>query len=123
MHIDLLRREEFREMECVSDVVKCVLPRVPISATADLPFHRIHAQFDHISETYFAGFDFDLGERELGYALSFDHDLDMFAASLGLVKTSIEAVMKEDGKFKIAVMTSSRFDASHSYTRRCFGYG
>ena len=24
MHIDLLRREEFREMECVSDVVKCV---------------------------------------------------------------------------------------------------
>jgi len=22
MHIDLLRREEFREMECVSDVVK-----------------------------------------------------------------------------------------------------
>ena len=25
MHIDLLRREEFREMECVSDVVKYVL--------------------------------------------------------------------------------------------------
>jgi dynactin 1 len=33
----------------------------------------------------------------LGYALSFDHDLDMFAASLGLVKTSIEDVMNEDG--------------------------
>ena len=25
MHIDLLRRDEFRVMECVSDVVKCVL--------------------------------------------------------------------------------------------------
>lgn len=59
----------------------------------------MQAQFDHLAETYFSGFDFDLGERELGYALSFDHDLDMFAASLGLVKTSIEAVMKDDGMF------------------------
>ena len=84
---------------------------------------RIHAQFDHISETYFAGFDFDLGERELGYALSFDHDLDMFAASLGLVKTSLEAVMKEDGKSGLAVVTSSLTDTSRSFTRRGFGYG
>ena len=83
---------------------------------------RIHAQFDHIGETYLAGFDFDLGERELGYALSFDHDLDMFAASLGLVKTSIEAVMKEDGKFGIAVVTSSRFNAARC-TRRDVGDG
>lgn len=30
MHIDLLRREEFREVECVSDAVKYVfLPRIP----------------------------------------------------------------------------------------------
>ena len=99
MHIDLLRREEFREMECVNDVAKCVFSSVPILVTADPQIYRIHAQFDHIGETYFAGFDFDLGERELGYALSFDHDLDMFAASLGLVKTSIEAVVKEDGRF------------------------
>jgi len=52
MHIDLLR-EEFREMECVNDVVKWVFS--PVSA--EPLFHRIHAQFDHISETYFAGFD------------------------------------------------------------------
>ena len=123
MHIDLLRREEFREMECVSDIVKCVLSSVQIPATVDPPFHRIHAQFDHISETYFAGFDFDLGERELGYALSFDHDLDMFAASLGLVKTSIEAVTKEDGKFWIAVVMSSRSDATRSHTRCDSGNG
>ena len=63
MHIDLLRREEFREMECVSDVVKWVLSPVVILTTADVSLHRIHAQFDRISETYFAGFDFDLGER------------------------------------------------------------
>ncbi|KAJ7449516.1 dynactin [Mycena latifolia] len=52
MHVDLLRRDEFREMECVSDVVK------------------ITAQFDHLAETYFSGFDYDLGERELGYLTS-----------------------------------------------------
>ncbi|KAI0352271.1 dynactin [Trametes cingulata] len=78
MHIDLLRREEFRELECVSDAAK------------------MQSQFDHLSETYFNNFEFDLGERELGYALSFDHDLEMFAASVGLIKTSVAAVLKDD---------------------------
>ncbi|KAG6812629.1 hypothetical protein H0H92_001712 [Tricholoma furcatifolium] len=78
MHINLLRKDEFREMECVSDIVK------------------IQAQFDHLAETYFNGFDHDLGERELGYALSFDHDLDMFSASIGLAKTSVQSILKED---------------------------
>jgi dynactin 1 len=123
VHINLLRREEFREMECVSDIVKCVFPSVPHSDTTNSPFPRIHAQFDHISETYFAGFDFDLGERELGYALSFDHDLDMSTASLGLVKTSIEAVMKEDGKLGITLVPGSRVDAGRSCTRCDLGYG
>ncbi|KAI0801398.1 dynactin [Fomes fomentarius] len=77
MHIDLLRREEFRELECVSDAAK------------------IQSQFDHLSETYFNNFEYDLGERELGYALSFDHDLEMFAASVGLIKTSVDAVLKD----------------------------
>ena len=88
-----------------------------------MPFRRIHAQFDHIGETYFAGFDFDLGERELGYALSFDHDLDMFAASLGLVKTSIEAAMKEDGKCGVATATSPHSDPDCSCIRRGLGCG
>ncbi|KAL1950983.1 hypothetical protein VTO73DRAFT_132 [Trametes versicolor] len=77
MHIDLLRREEFRELECVSDAAK------------------IQSQFDHLSETYFNNFEYDLGERELGYALSFDHDLEMFAASVGLIKTSVATVLKD----------------------------
>ncbi|KAF8079158.1 dynactin [Lyophyllum atratum] len=78
MHINLLRRDEFREMECVSDIVK------------------IQAQFDHLAETYFDGFEHDLGERELGYVLSFDHDLDMFSASIGLAKTSVQSILKEE---------------------------
>ncbi|THH30239.1 hypothetical protein EUX98_g3963 [Antrodiella citrinella] len=78
MHIDLLRREEFREVECVSDAVK------------------MQSQFDHLAETYFSGYEFDLGERELGYALSVDHDLEMFAASVGLIKTSVAAIMKDE---------------------------
>nr|GAT55786.1 predicted protein [Mycena chlorophos] len=78
MHIDLLKRDEFREMECVSDVVK------------------IAAQFDHLAETYFNGFDFDLGERELGYLVSFDSDLDIFAASIGMAKTSITSLVHDE---------------------------
>ncbi|KAJ7065928.1 dynein associated protein-domain-containing protein [Mycena belliarum] len=78
MHVDLLRRDEFREMECVSDVVK------------------ITAQFDHLAETYFSGFDYDLGERELGYLVSFDLDLDIFAASIGMTKTSITTLVQDD---------------------------
>ncbi|KAG5654154.1 hypothetical protein H0H81_006866 [Sphagnurus paluster] len=80
MHINLLRRDEFREMECVSDIIK------------------IHLQFEHLAETYFNGFETDLGERELGYVLSFDHDLDMFSASIGLAKTSVQNLLKEEGK-------------------------
>ncbi|KAK1224892.1 hypothetical protein PQX77_012169 [Marasmius sp. AFHP31] len=78
MHIDLLRRDEFREGECVSDVLK------------------ITSQFNHLAEIYFSGFKFDLGERELGYLASFDLDVDTFTASIGLAKTSIQAVLKED---------------------------
>ncbi|KAF7320182.1 CAP-Gly domain-containing protein [Mycena kentingensis (nom. inval.)] len=78
MHIDLLRRDEFREMECVSDVVK------------------IAAQFDHLAETYFSGFDSDLGERELGYLVSFDSDLDIFTASIGMSKTSITSLIQDE---------------------------
>ncbi|KAJ7729076.1 dynein associated protein-domain-containing protein [Mycena maculata] len=78
MHVELLRRDEFREMECVSDVVK------------------ITAQFDHLAETYFSGFEYDLGERELGYLASFDLDLDIFAASIGMTKTSIATLVQDD---------------------------
>ncbi|KAI0095020.1 dynactin [Irpex rosettiformis] len=78
MHIDLLRRDEFRAYECVSDAAK------------------MQSQFDHLAETYLSGFDFDLGERELGYALSIDHDLEMFSASIGLIKTAVSAIIEDE---------------------------
>lgn len=58
----------------------------------------MQAQFDHLSETYFGGYEFDLGEREHGMALSCDHDLEMFAAAVGYVKTSVAAILKDEGK-------------------------
>ncbi|KZV79203.1 hypothetical protein EXIGLDRAFT_632417 [Exidia glandulosa HHB12029] len=78
MHIDLLKRDEFREIECVSDI------------------HKMVAQFDHLAELYFAGFEHDLGERELSLATSFDSDLDMFAAAIGLTRTALNAHIKEE---------------------------
>ncbi|KAK0466245.1 dynactin [Desarmillaria tabescens] len=78
MHIDLLRRDAFREMECASDIEK------------------IQAQFDHLADKYFDGFDYDLGEREQGYVTAFDLDLDIFAAAIGLTKTSVEAILKDE---------------------------
>lgn len=97
MHVELLRRDEFRVYECVSDAAKYVLF---VLLHVDLRYsyqYRMQSQFDHLSETYFNGFEVDLGERELGYALSFDYDLEMFSASVGLIKTSISGIMKEDG--------------------------
>jgi dynactin 1 len=55
------------------------------------------AQFEHLDETYFAGFDYDLGERELDLVSTVDHELDTFAAALGLTRTSIAAITKDDG--------------------------
>ena len=64
-------------------------------------YYRIQAQFEHIAETYFDRFDFDLGERQLGYALSLDNDLDMFTAAIGLTKTAIETVLKDPGELSL----------------------
>lgn len=57
----------------------------------------MQSQFDHLAETYFNEYEFDLGERELGLALAIDHDLDTFAASIGLIKTAVSAIMKDEG--------------------------
>jgi dynactin 1 len=95
MHIDLLRRDEFREVECVSDVMKCVCAGRP--RTALMRACRIQAQFEHLAETYFAGFTHDLGERQLGAGTALDGDLDMFAAALGLAKTTVASLVGDEG--------------------------
>ncbi|KAG8957368.1 hypothetical protein FRC03_010211 [Tulasnella sp. 419] len=78
MHVDLLRRAEFREMECVTDVLKLL------------------AQFEHLADTYFTSSEFDLGERELDFTLAADLDLDTVYAALGLVKSTLEAAVSDD---------------------------
>ncbi|EIW87309.1 hypothetical protein CONPUDRAFT_161877 [Coniophora puteana RWD-64-598 SS2] len=78
MHLEVLRRDSFREMEFVNDVVK------------------MQAQFDHLAEAYFGGFEHDLGERELGCAVSFEMDLDVFGASLAVTKSAVRAALKDD---------------------------
>lgn len=70
---------------------------------------RIQAQFSHLAETYFKDFDFDLGERELGLVLSLDHDLDVYASSMGLTKTAVEATLNDEGEFT----QSKRCPADH----------
>ena len=59
----------------------------------------MQAQFDHLAETYFGGYEFDLGEREHGMALSCDHDFEMFAAAVGYVKTSVAAILQDEGGY------------------------
>lgn len=41
--------------------------------------------------------------------MAFDHDLDMFAASIGLTKTSVAAIIKEEGKFFFSFAFSQQF--------------
>jgi dynactin 1 len=68
MHLDLVRRHEFREFECVIDL------------------DRLLSQFEHISETYFNGFAGDVGERGLDMALILDCGLDMFAGAIRFLR-------------------------------------
>ena len=122
MHIYLLRGEEFREMVCVNDVFKCVPHPYPLQSQLTLRFVGFSFNLT-MSVGLLCRIRFRFGGRELGYALSFDHDLDMFVASLGLVETSIEAVVKEDGMSWLAVATNSRSNTGRFFTRRRFGCG
>ena len=63
----------------------------------DILLNRTQIQFDQLAETHFKDFHTDLAERESGYVLTFDHDLDMFAASISLSRTSVAAIIKEEG--------------------------
>ncbi|CAE6385420.1 unnamed protein product [Rhizoctonia solani] len=78
MHVDLLRRDEFRIMECVSDVAKML------------------SQFEHLADTAFSGFEADLAERQLDLTVQLDCDLDSFVAAIGLTKTALENSVKDE---------------------------
>lgn len=78
----------------LTSMLDLVLLRLPVVTGCN----RIQAQFNHLAETYFKTFDFDLGERELGLVLSLDHDLDVYASSMGLTKTAVEAILNDEGE-------------------------
>jgi dynactin 1 len=111
MHIDLLSRDEFREMECTSDINKYVR-LCSVTSLGLTGCDRIQAQFNHLAETYFKAFDFDLGERELGLVLSLDHDLDVYASSMGLTKTAVEAILNDEGEL-LQLVTPSLTNKQH----------
>lgn len=54
-------------------------------------------------EMYSEGLDYDLGERELGSALTFDHELDNLSASLALISSYISDIMKDEGELSSAI--------------------
>jgi dynactin 1 len=53
----------------------------------------------HLVDMYADATDIDLGERELGLAQAFDHELDNVSASLAFISTFISNTMKDEGKF------------------------
>jgi dynactin 1 len=56
------------------------------------------AQLEHLSQAVFNREDLDAGERQLGFALAFDYDLDNFAAAIGFARQTIENYLVEPGK-------------------------
>jgi dynactin 1 len=56
------------------------------------------AQFEHLAETTFDRPDLGLGERQLDLALSFDYDLDNFAAAVGFARQAVLSFASEEGK-------------------------
>ena len=52
--------------------------------------------------------------------MAFDHDLDMFAASIGLTKTSVAAIIKEEGDPFLLISVNT---LAESLYRCCTGYG
>ncbi|KAF7307576.1 CAP-Gly domain-containing protein [Mycena indigotica] len=78
LYIDSLMKDELDRIECVDDIVK------------------LTTQFGYLVETYFDGFELDLAQREIGYIVSFDSDLDLFAASIGFCKTLVTSLVQDE---------------------------
>jgi len=74
-----------------------------------------------LAETYFDGFEFDLGEKELGYTVSFDLDLDMFSASVALAKTCVVTILDDEGQSSF-ILEISRVDLHMWFPRCCVGF-
>lgn len=59
---------------------------------------RLLAHIEHLATTVFANDQLDLCERQLGFAVAFDADLDNFAAAVGFARHACVAVSSEEGE-------------------------
>lgn len=121
LHVALLRgsgepgKGEFRERECVQDVARLqaqfnhlaevyLSPLVPQSSSSINGSGSTANQPQANSNTGGIGAGvsynplYDIAERELGSVELFDLDLDMFAASIGMMKTSVEGIVGSDSE-------------------------
>lgn len=93
VHINSLRRGEFRDVECVKDIE--VRGQKKFNFWSWLFFSIGHRSSSTSSQELTSSTN--LAERESGSVLTLDHDLDIFAASINLSKTSVAAIIKEEG--------------------------
>lgn len=121
LHVALLRgsgepgKGEFRERECVQDVARLQaqfnhLAEVYLSSLVPQSSSTINGsgstsnqpQANSNTGGVGAGVSYnplyDIAERELGSVELFDLDLDMFAASIGMMKTSVEGIVGSDSE-------------------------
>lgn len=59
---------------------------------------RMASQIEHLANAYATGYDYDLGERELGIAQNFDRDLDNIAAPVALINSRLLELLDDEGK-------------------------
>jgi hypothetical protein len=59
------------------------------------------ARFEHLSDTLFVNTESDTGEKELDHILQVDHDLDTFYAAVGLIKSTLDAALADEGNIYI----------------------
>lgn len=103
-YIDLLRKDEFRDGDCMGDLVKSVFEltkfnRSDSNVCSFLFLPRYIAQYEHLEEAYFQQSDLDLGERELDMVLGFDYDLDNFSAAVGFAKHAVVTASQDSGQY------------------------
>lgn len=67
--------------------------------------------------------DLDLGERQLGFALAFDCDLDNFAAAIGFSKAITMALASEDGMLTFGFSTDRKLAEDITFLDLVIEYG
>jgi dynactin 1 len=56
------------------------------------------SQLNHLAQTVFTREEVELGERQLGFAVAFDYELDNFAAAVGFARYIIQHYIADQGK-------------------------